>query len=141
MGTDVTVHTEVFNIETGRWEHFSIPTLPRNYLIFEKICGVRGEVSEAIAPPRGLPINVSDMTLTCFSHDMKSYANPAHATPTWLSREEMKSLADFIEAEILPVDRKWALETDYWGYYFGNPWESFEGPKQYVDFRFLFWFD
>lgn len=139
MGTNIHLHVEVFDMVLGRWEHFTHPEMPKGpYLMYEKMCGVRGEVSNAIAPPRGLPLNVSEMTQACFIFDD---SQGAAQTPSWLSRAEVMTLQKFIEDELLPADRKWALEIDYWGYYFGNGYDVFKGPARWVDFRFVFWFD
>lgn len=47
MGCDIHLHQEVKI--NGEWHHYRLAEMPRNYEVFEKMAGVRGDVKNAIA--------------------------------------------------------------------------------------------
>lgn len=134
MGCDVHIHSEVKI--NGRWHHYDQPNCDRDYALFEKMAGVRGDAENAIAPPRGVPGDATDMT----RFDCAHWGLDGHSH-SWLSAEEIAQLADWYAAEY-PEHRfpKW----ERW--LFGNPYSSFmKYPDDRVDgvedVRFIFWFD
>lgn len=133
MGCDIHAHIEV-KIR-GRWEHYSCPPFIRNYQIFERICGVRGDEKEAIAPPRGLPHDMSAVTRACYEHEHRD----AHSM-TWLTREEFCSLIDWVEKEVPGGN---IFQHHHIGYLTGNGFNLHPGsnPKEITDVRFICWFD
>lgn len=75
MGCDIHAHIEVMINE--RWHHYSVPRIKRRYALFEKIAGVRGDVCNAIVPPRGIPHDLSTITEICYDREQ-----PDSHTPT-----------------------------------------------------------
>lgn len=135
MGTDIRLHQEVKI--NGKWEHYREAGVPRNYRLFGKMAGVRGDETP-LAEPRGLPDDAAVMTRFCYDHD------PGY-TPSWLNAEEVYRLDEWLQGT-LPEDKKWRVEVDFWGYFFGNTWGGFfeypdDGPEGVEDIRFVFWFD
>ncbi len=135
MGCDCHAH---FEVKIGnKWEHYSVPNIGRYYKVFEKMAGVRGDVNNAIAPPKGLPDDISIITKI----DANYWKGDAH-THSWLSSKEFNKLYKF--HKLLIVD-SWEIDKQY-GYLFSNDFGSFkpgaEGyPKKIQDFRLVFWFD
>lgn len=138
MGCDVTAHFEVKI--NGKWEHYSVPNILRNYMLFEKMAGVRGDISKALSPPKGLPDDISIVT----KRDVDHWNFVGCHTFSWLSSSEVKKLMEF-HSGILERDC-WRLEYEQYGYLFGNSFASFKAgspqyPKEIEDFRLVFWFD
>ena len=88
MGCDCTAHFEV-KID-NKWEHYSVPNIHRNYLLFEKMAGVRGSVENALAPPKGLPDDISNITRI----DSEQWGIDGHHH-SWLSGEEFNKLHQY----------------------------------------------
>lgn len=141
MGCDIHLHQEIkINNE---WRHYGAPNMPRNYRLFELMAGVRGDVKNAIASPRGLPSDVTFLTNFAFKFE-------GGHTPSWLNAYEIKRLED-LAGEFMPGTqyRSFMAEVDLcWGYLFGNGWGDFvrHGKQTRVhkyisDVRFIFWFD
>lgn len=131
MGCDIHIHAEIRI--AGTWHYYAPVDCDRNYELFEKIAGVRGDVSDAIAPPRGLPPDATFMTMRHFNR-----CPDDNHTPTWLSAEEIASVAAWHK------DRKY--RTPWGGYLFGNTYEWFlrfrsDYPADIEDLRFVLWFD
>ena len=131
MGADCHCHIEV-KID-NKWEHYSVPNIQRNYTIFEKMAGVRGDVANAISPPRGLPKDISLITKI----DADNWGEDTHSH-SWLSSEEFKELYEYQKYHYSYIEQ--------YGYLFGNGFESFKAgdagyPKDIQDFRLVFWFD
>lgn len=130
MGCDIHAHIEV-KLD-GQWHHYSCPPIQRHYAIFERICGVRGEVSEAIAPPRGLPSDLSPVTAACYAKE-KIDSHDA----TWLTKEELCDLIKWVEMKE-PMFQHRQL-----GYLTGNSFHLHpnSNPAEITDVRFICWFD
>jgi hypothetical protein len=127
MGCDIHVHVEVKI--NGKWQHYNHPRINRNYALFSRLAGVRGEL-EPITRPRGIPKNATWMT----KFDFKRMGTDAH-TPSWISGEEVEAL----QAEGF-LDSFKEL-----GYIFGNGFGVKGYPEDYPegveDSRLVFWFD
>ena len=148
MGCDIHLHAEI-KVD-GKWLHYSQVPLPRSYSLFEKMAGVRGDASNAIAPPRGMPDDASDMTaLMC-----KYWGRDGHSH-SWLNAIEIRQLSEWA-AEKMPPYRKpsiykgFDIEWESNVYFFGNAfsgWVKYPGGNEHVkklgvtDVRFVFWFD
>ena len=131
MGCDIHLHTEVKI--NGGWYHYSCPNVPRNYRMFEKMAGVRGDVAEAIVAPKGLP--ESSTFLTRLSHGLMDL--DAH-TASWLSWDEIKELYEWLKPYT------WQnYPDDFFGRCFGNGWnyDHEDSGVDIEDLRFVFWFD
>lgn len=145
MGCDIHSHFEVKI--NGKWEHYSTPDINRNYRLFEKMAGVRGSVSNAIAPPKGLPDDISLVTKVAANQ----MGLDGH-THSWLSSSEFKEVYYFHKALYDQDTREdstkwWEVDVAQYGYLFNNGFEDFEPgnsdiyPKELEDFRLVFWFD
>lgn len=137
MGCDCTAHFEVKI--NNKWEHYSVPNIHRNYLLFEKMAGVRGSVENALAPPKGLPDDISNITRI----DSEQWGIDGHHH-SWLSSEEFKKLHQYHQ-ELYGRDW-WHIDYEQYGYLFGNEFHRFksgvgEYPEEIQDFRLVFWFD
>lgn len=126
MGCDIHPHVEV-KIK-GVWHHYSNPPIQRWYKLFERICGVRGDLKNAIAPPRGLPENLSVVTKVCY--DIED-----HHTPTWLTAQELDDLIRWADRE----DKNALFQHKEFGYLCGNMFV--ERDPAFEDVRFICWFD
>ena len=73
MGTDCKVHVEIKD-ENDTWHHYTTWSVPRNYRLFTRMCGVR-EVAgvEPIGPIRYPPINVTFVTEVGIDRANESY--------------------------------------------------------------------
>ena len=63
MGCDIHVHFEIKL--NGKWEHYSNPSIDRNYELFAKMADVRNDYENPIIPisfPKGLPKDLSVVT-------------------------------------------------------------------------------
>lgn len=133
MGCDIHAHSELKI--NGKWHHMSEMDIDRNYALFERMAGVCGCDINAIAPPRGIPEDVSE--LTKFLCD--NYGSDGHSH-SWLSSDEIKCLTKLAQEEL-----GWdGLEDGkQFGYLCGNDYADWEpgNIKGLEDFRFVFWFD
>ena len=134
MGCDIHIHAEVKI--AGRWHHYDQPNCNRDYELFEKMAGVRGDVNNAIAKPRGLPRNASFIT----KFDCKRWGSGGHSH-SWLGSKEIAELAEWTEKR---GASRFGCEWDQW--LFGNSYSGFvkypnDRPKGVQDVRFIFWFD
>ncbi len=129
MGCDIHSHVEVKI--AGQWHHYSTPPLQRDYTLFERICGVRGEPENAIAIPRGLPENLSIVTAVCYAKEKPD----AHSC-TWLDRRELCDLIDW-------ENSRRSFPHHQFGYLTGNSFHLHPGsnPPEIEDVRFICWFD
>lgn len=138
MGTDVHAHFEI-KVD-GKWLHYSQPRVEQDYLLFEKMAGVRGNVENAIVPPRGLPGDISETTRL----EAKWWGMDGH-NHSWLSSREFKELHEF-HTDQQENSPSWRVNPEQWFYLHGNCWEDFHDypesyPKEIQDFRLVFWFD
>ena len=134
MGCDIHMHAEIK--VAGKWLHYDQPDCQRDYDLFEKMAGVRGDEAKAIASPRGLPDDASDTT----KFDSDHWDTDGHAH-SWLSAQEILDLADWDEARGRDTFKR---EWDRW--LCGNNYSDFirypdSRPKGIEDVRFVFWFD
>ena len=126
MGCDIHVHTEC-KIQ-GVWRHWGAPSVDRWYELFEKMAGVRGDIKNAIAAPKGLPKDVTFETL----FDYEWWGGGMHSE-SWLSLEEIRELYKWWETR-----QSGPIESQF-EYLMGNSWiEPQEGIE---DVRWVFWFD
>ncbi len=148
MGCDIHIHAEVK--VHGNWQHYTQLRLPRNYRLFEKMAGVRGDDANAIAAPRGMPVDVTRETRFCSDYEGAN----AHSH-SWLSSDEILVLQDWCTENLMAyrqpsILKSFDIEWEANAYFFGN---SFSGWKKYPsdnkrlrgmgvqDVRFVFWFD
>lgn len=140
MGCDIHAHFEVKIAD--KWEHYTIPAIERNYALFEKMAGVRGEVVNAIVSPRGLPRDMSVVT----AFDAERMGRDGH-THSWLYAYEIMILAEWGAKNLGPGRLGcWDMEFDWRCYFFGNSFAGFYqypngAPKGIQDLRLVFWFD
>jgi len=137
MGCDSHCHLEIK--VGGTWLHYSAPRVHRNYELFEKMAGVRGEERKAIAPPRGIPGDASDVTKL----EAKWLGSDCHSH-SWLSANELAEIIKFQEKQY--GNDFWKVSHQEWGYLNGNGWDGFlkyrdSYPKEIEDIRLVFWFD
>jgi hypothetical protein len=131
MGCDIHAHIEV-KIK-GKWEHYSVPSIQRSYLLFSKMAGVRGGMPgdpTPIAEPRGIPDDIT--TLTRFNLDI--WEEDAHSR-SWISGAEMAEIEKWHEEK---WERQYPREP--FGYLFNDNF----GPPYHdgiEDVRIVFWFD
>jgi len=135
MGCDVHIHAEI-KVQ-GRWHHYDQPRANRNYLLFEKMAGVRGDESNAIAPPRGLP---EDATFTT-RFDCEHWGSDGHSH-SWLSAKEIAELRDWWDKQ----GYEWGRGDTWDQWLFGNHYSGFmrypnDRPEGVEDVRLVFWFD
>lgn len=137
MGCDIHLHTEVK--VNGKWLHYGAPSIARWYSLFEKMAGVRGQQVNAIAAPKGLPDDISDLTALEF----KRWEGDAHSM-SWLSVEEIAQLEDWYK-EATKDAKEYTYPEKQWGYLFSSSWGGLhkykEAPDGVEDARFVFWFD
>ncbi len=130
MGCDIHLHIEVKI--GGVWHHYGAPNVSRNYALFERMAGVRGEVENAISPPKGLPSDIS--VVTRLSADKWEGDGHSHS---WLSAEEISILDDNKQDMEYDLLHQYFFETSFSGF-----WRYEEDrPKGIEDLRFVFWFD
>jgi len=134
MGCDIHIHAEIK--VNGKWHHYAQPECNRHYRLFERMAGVRGDVKNAIAAPRGIPRNASFTT----KFDKKTWGSDGHSH-SWLSSKELAELADWQEKN----GESW-IKQDWNKWLFGNNYSDFHKypssrAKSIQDVRFIFWFD
>lgn len=144
MGSDVHAFLEV-KVE-GQWHHFGEIGISRNYEIFERMAGVRGEESKALVPPRGFPKDASRVTR--LHHAQWGSAGHTHS---WLDVREMEALDGWRcrqqKKELKDYDSVFSGDRHTGAFYlFGNDvsdwWRYPKGRHPEVeDLRLVFWFD
>lgn len=142
MGCDVHLYAEIK--VNGQWLLYTQPKIERCYAMFEKMAGVRGEPSNAIALPRGLPADISPATRFCADYD----GTDGHSH-SWLNAAEIRELVKWGETELRPRAshmNRWDFEAETGAYLFGNGWAGFVShpdsrPAGVEDVRWVFWFD
>lgn len=122
----------------GTWYAYSQLSFNRNYDLFAKMAGVRNYNGiDPIAPPRGLPADISVVTAIY----AKMWKVDGHSW-SWLNAREIKELYQFhVNFSNMP---RWKL-VEEWGYLFDHEWSSFIDNKcrfePVEDIRMVFWFD
>lgn len=133
MGCDIHPHIEVK--VNGKWLHYSAWSIERYYRVFEKICGERGKLQNAISTPRGLPDDLSEITKLCYEYDNLD----AH-TETWLTWQEFKELLTWCDTNG-NLEQRWDGEWTHKNipYLGGNHYHKLIPGM--TDLRFICWFD
>ena len=138
MGCDIHAHIEV-KIK-GKWCYYNELDIDRNYQLFEKMAGVRGELRNAIDKPRGLPECINLMTK--FKSDYWDSDGHSHS---WLNSKELAELDKWTKEQMMTETRQ-----PVFGYLFGNSfndWFKYPDDLERIrsfgleDFRIIFWFD
>lgn len=128
MGCDIHVHVEIKL--NGKWEHYSVISLERSYILFGKMAGVRSDEVEPIAQPRGLPSDMSVVTV----HDAEYWGRDGH-THSWLTREEAGEVQKWYK-------EKFGNHAPLFGYVFSSYIRSDLGHvPEVTDVRIVLWFD
>lgn len=133
MGADAHVFTEIKS--KGKWLLYNQSRPNRNYKLFEKMAGVRGDVKNALVAPKGFPENASEATQLIYDYE----DTDAH-TPSWFSLMEINKLEKWYR-ENISDGFKW---HDDFGYLFGNGYNDMQDltdPPPIEDVRLVFWFD
>jgi hypothetical protein len=143
MGCDIEVHAEV--LIDRAWHHYSTATFDRNYRLFTKMAGVRSQPEwdiKPIAPPRGLPMNLSAITkIAALKGKGHTYSH------SWLSSKEIALTEKWlIENATTPSDAAFPSSSIKLGWLFGGAFWGFEKyrsdyPREIQDVRWVFWFD
>ena len=137
MGCDIHAHVEVkFR---GQWVHYNAPHVRRHYDLFAKLAGVRndGEI-EPIAPPRGLPVDIADLTRAIY--EAEGGAEYTHSA-SHITADEMRDVARWYDS--LDHNRTQGGHHGFegvFGYLNGNSIASL-GDGLVEDARLVFWFD
>ncbi len=147
MGCDIHLHIEVK--AHGKWEHYTHPRIPRNYTLFGKMAGVRGD-EPPISPPKGLPVDCN--AATKLDYDIEG---PDAHSASWLSSSEVCELKTWGDSQPYFGVKADGTRNGFWfdnlfGFFFGNSFDDwgeypydFKRVKEFgvEDFRFVFWFD
>ena len=140
MGVEIKAFFEIKLNE--KWYTYSQPNFKRNDELFAKMAGaVQVAGIKPIAPPRGLPDDISDVV--ALEEELWRREGCFYS---WLNAKEIKELYDFHQQ--LYVEREksiFQLNTDEWGFLCGRLWASFadhrdEFPDKIEDIRLVFWF-
>lgn len=135
MGCDISLKVEVK--VKGKWLLFNQPRVDRNYELFEKMAGVRGDVSNAISEPKGLPDDISEGTKLVYEYEK----DDAHSE-SYLTLLEIGLLEKWYEEQAYEGTSRWF--NSQFGYLFGNGYndtDELNDPPIIEDVRFVFWFD
>jgi hypothetical protein len=137
MGCDIHGHFEIK--VRGRWLHYNMPRIERNYRLFGRMAGVRGD-EKPIVEPRGLPKDMSEITKL----EYEWWGVDAH-TSSWFNAEEIAEIIEYHESLVEPSQR-YKIAHEEWFYLDGNGWDGFlkyrkDYPEEIEDIRFIFWFD
>lgn len=139
MSCDIHLHIEVKVADV--WHHWGNPLVHQWYPLFGKMAGVRDDSVIPITPPRGLPEDVTTLTMLDYSRD-----NPHHTS--WFGGPEIVALENWLNTDAGGFSAGHDLEHHILSsYFFGN---GFSGPyrnpgasshRGVTDVRFVFWFD
>lgn len=136
MGASIHMHIEVK--KNGRWLHYSAPAINRDQTFFGMVAGLDTGI-EPVVPPKGLPDDLSEVTLFCLEQDKENY-KIHHAT--WLGTNELFDLQDALKAYHEPLGHGplvYDLEYAYFNTYInGNSIAQHQG---WDDVRLVAWFD
>lgn len=112
------------------------------------MAGVRGELHNALVPPKGLPASLSRITAL----SVERMGLDGH-TFSWLTADELGAVqtfhGDYGKEHRAVTQAEWVGRyeaTKQWGYLFGVDVGGFtayrdEYPKEIKDVRLVFWFD
>ncbi len=138
MGCDIHLHVEIK--VKGKWKHYNHPRIERDYRLFSKMAGVRGD-EEAISLPRGLPSDISFTTK--FDCDYDGSNGHSHS---WLSAAE----ASYVQEWYNKLRGVEYMHPPLFGYLFGgyiNSYLQFPSDTErlfkrgFKEARIVFWFD
>lgn len=143
MGCDIHAHIEIrYN---GKWEHYAMPRIRRNYALFGIMAGVRGDETP-IVEPKGIPDDLSLVT----KMDWDRWNGDAHSA-SWFNEEEIDKLVEWLGTQSggelgSHPDLEWDILNRT--YMFGNSITAFKHyndtdyvPKGVDAVRLVFWFD
>lgn len=133
MGCDIHIYSEA-EID-GKWVMVSAPNFSyRTYALFELLAGVRGDESQALFRPRGLPVDISDGTAANWR-----YGEGDWHTPSWLYWNELAAVVGQFRRKI---GKDYIDVSDYFGFFFGNYiYDRDDWPDFVKNARIVFWFD
>ena len=136
MGCDIHAHIEVQI--NSKWHHYLTPNIRRNYALFTRMANVRGIDNNAIAPDRGIPDDVSEVTKLSLGRNEEDFHSAS-----WMSSDEFAAMFKYHQTL---VPSAYLLDYEQYGYLFGNTLDGFRSnpdnyPKEIQDFRMVFWFD
>jgi hypothetical protein len=140
MGCNIHLHIEI-KIE-GQWEHYGCPFMPRDYVLYGKMAGVRAEDIDPICPPKGFPTDATFITKIDYYRDYHHHAS-------WFNIEEIRELELWFNQRAIDAAKdflwypgaSWFLYLEQMtGYLFGNGFYKSEAHG-IQDVRFVFWFD
>lgn len=138
MGCDIHAHVEL-KLADGKWHHWTTPYIQRNYALFEKLAGVRANNwITPIAPPRGMPDDVSTLTQVLYMSD-----RPGGHSHSWISRDEILDLEQWWAEHVnnLKFDQRNVFEVAVMGNYADGNGYGEDLPPWVKDVRLVFWFD
>ena len=86
MGCDIILYLEYKNPITWNWEPFGYGyNIPRNYIMFAKMAGVRDEGNNTVFNAKGLPEDISEYIKAEFDKYLGYYHDPS-----WLSKDDFQ---------------------------------------------------
>ena len=133
MGCDI--HAFVEFKSGDEWNFYTEIDISRNYDLFEKIAGVRGNIDNALFPTGCLPGLPLDVSRTTYLHSI-NWGDDGH-THSCLYFDKLEIINK--QFKIFDSKREHFHHSDF---FFGN---SFlikeEWPKFVQDLRLVFWFD
>jgi hypothetical protein len=130
VGCDI--HAFVEFKSGDEWHFYTEIDISRDYDLFEKMAGVRGNSVNAIAEPKGLPLDISKTT---YLHTV-SWGMDGHSF-SYLNFDELTIIEK--QFKILDADHKHFHRSDF---FFGNDFLVKEDWPEFVsDLRLVFWFD
>ena len=133
MGTEITVHFEIKVF--GKWEHYSSPSITRNYEMFGWLARVRYPELQHIQV-KGLPEDISISTQIGWNRiEVNAYE------PSWLTAEEIVKWVDKFPEQL---DYFTSLKSEL-GRLYGNSYSGWvkypeDYPQEIEDLRMVFWF-
>lgn len=130
MGCDIHAHFEI-KVD-GEWLHYSQPHIHRNYELFGKMAGVRGD-EQPVSLAKGLPKDMSKTTIL-----ESIWLGADGHSHSWLNSKEIAEVIKFHESQ---TDPSIAYKVSH-----EHGWDSFEKyrddyPEEIEDIRLVFWFD
>ena len=134
MGSDIHLHIEM-KVD-GKWEHYGCPKVDRDYRLFEKMAGVRGNIENAIHEPKGLPKDISILT----ELDYNGYESYWHSA-SWLDIKEVKELRQWLDSRGGYMNGYDLEHNILKTYLFSNSLTCLDEFDSIEDMRLVFWFD
>ena len=137
MGCDIHAYFEIK--VNGKWLLYDQPNIERNYQLFSKMAGVRGD-EDPLSVPKGFPTDASEVVTLEYNW----WGTDGH-THSWFNADEISKIIKYHES-IVPKENLFRVSFEQWFYLYGNEWEHFresrsEYPEEIEDIRLVFWFD